>query len=116
MNLDELFEVQEAGLDYSSGSCIEMPLKPPLKLSDIESKVFECEQKGQKVKITAPKGAPATTDDALKIFIRERPELFTIFIPDWQTRIKAAEWMLLPPIGLLLLGFMAVWALRGFRP
>ena len=31
-------------------------------------------------------------------------------------RLEIAEWIVLPPLGLLLLGFMVVWAARGFRP
>ena len=37
-------------------------------------------------------------------------------VADWPVRIRAAEWILLPPLGLLLFGFMVVWAARGFRP
>jgi len=36
--------------------------------------------------------------------------------PDWEERLAAAEKAVLPPLGLLLLGFMVVWAVRGFRP
>ena len=37
-------------------------------------------------------------------------------LPDWKSLVGFGELVLLPPLGLLLLGFMAVWALRGFRP
>ena len=36
-------------------------------------------------------------------------------IPDWPARIDAAEWVFLPPMGLLLLGFAIVWVVNGFR-
>jgi hypothetical protein len=81
-----------------------------------ESKVFECQQNGKKVTITGPKGAAVNAVDALEVFHRERPELFTTFVSDWPTRVEAAKWVLLPPLGLLLLGFVVVWAVRGFRP
>lgn len=88
----------------------------PPGFSLTESKVFECQQNGKKVTIAGPKGAAVNAVDALEVFHRERPELFTTFVSDWPTRIEAAKWVLLPPLGLLLLGFVVVWAVRGFRP
>ena len=38
------------------------------------------------------------------------------FWPDWNSFVAFGETALLPPFGLLLLGFMVVWAMRGFRP
>jgi hypothetical protein len=33
----------------------------------------------------------------------------------WSRQLHAATWIAAPPIGLLLLGLMATWAIRGFR-
>ena len=48
-------------------------------------------------------------------FVADDGTFWVTLAPDWPTRIRAAEWIFLPPFGLLLLGFMVVWAIRGFR-
>jgi hypothetical protein len=35
--------------------------------------------------------------------------------PDWDRRVAAAGWIVLPPLFLLLLGFCGTWVLKGFR-
>ena len=41
--------------------------------------------------------------------------VYTSAVADWPSRIRAAEWILLPPALLLLLGFAMAWIARGFR-
>jgi hypothetical protein len=36
-------------------------------------------------------------------------------IAGWNLRVRAAEWIALPPLGLLLLGCAIIWVGRGFR-
>ena len=35
--------------------------------------------------------------------------------PIWSKRVRAAEWLMLPPLVLLLLGYGVLWAVRGFK-
>jgi hypothetical protein len=39
----------------------------------------------------------------------------TVAVPVWSTRIHTAEWVFLPPLALLLLGYGMLWAVRGFK-
>jgi len=39
----------------------------------------------------------------------------TITLPIWKYRIDAAQWIFIPPLGLLLLGLGIGWVVNGFR-
>ena len=38
-----------------------------------------------------------------------------VTVPIWSKRIYAAEWIILPPLVLLLLGYGVLWAVRGVK-
>jgi len=51
------------------------------------------------------------------LFCDNQKDLKSIAVtaPIWTKRIRASEWIILPPLVLLLLGYGVLWAFRGFR-
>jgi hypothetical protein len=45
----------------------------------------------------------------------EEPNSVSVTAPIWSIRFQAAEWIIIPPLALLLLGFGIGWVVRGFR-
>ena len=86
------------------------------KLADQISDPYDNSPSQQEIKnAKICKQAKSTAD--IWLFCDPHPQLGSkeITIPLWSKRIKAAGWIFLPPLTLLLLGFGLLWAVRGFR-
>jgi hypothetical protein len=49
------------------------------------------------------------------IEIREDGTFWFLRTLNWSSRLDAAQWIFIPPLGLLLLGLGIGWVVKGFR-
>jgi hypothetical protein len=79
--------------------------------------VFSFEEVIQLDAETAKLCKEATNSIGISVFCNtwESKGSVAVTAPIWPKRIRAAEWLMLPPLLLLLLGYGVLWAVRGFR-
>jgi len=116
LEFEHLVAIKFLGSDLLGGNCKKADANAILKLSDLETGyAFECEYNGQNYILHHDsENKSATLEDAITLFHLKMPDVFKDYGPDWQIRIKALAFILLPPLILLILGNTAFWVAAGF--